>query len=445
MSHLKRIEKEIKTRFTESELIISSNAKAFLFGEYLIFHAGTSLITGIDSSRMVISFKFYSKTEDNEEVSISRIYEKEPSGMYIDLTKKLTKDWIDIIKISVIKWKDALKKVLEIIKHPLYNDEMINKIDNLCIDLYIITEVIYRGGLGSSAVIASILSAAVMNKLGIISDQLTPGERTLIFLVAIMLEDAYHHSKRYIKNLKGIAGGFSVIPCIYPLDKGQFFELDLLKFFQLQKDERSQFKEIPIDEFITKIYESGDLISTPMLSKVSITPSLLEKLHFTVYFSGTRSSTQSMIKKMAKRSPEFWEIYNLTFQQMSQISQLLTKKIQQDGTGESIKEIKTLFDMLQTNFSSLGVVPIDISRTLSELNLLSSQEKLYFGKVLGASGGGSFLLITTKEVDDKDEEIVYKFLPNGEKISSDLLKNPSRGLIFHELPTSTDFDLKTYY
>jgi len=439
----KRIEKEIKNRFTESELLVSSNAKAFLFGEYLIFHAGTSLITGIDSSRMIISFKFYEKTDENEEVSISRIYEKDPSGMYIDLTKKLTKDWIDIIKVSVIKWKDALKKVLEITKHPSYNDEMIKKIDNLCIDLYIITGVIYRGGLGSSAVIASILSAAVMNKLGIITEKLNAEERTLIFLVGIMLEDAYHHSKRYIKNLKGIAGGFSVIPCIYPLEKGQFFELDLLKFFQLQKDEQSHFKEIPINEFLTKIYESGDLLKTPMLSHVSINDDLLDKLYFTVYFSGSRSSTQSMIKKMAKKSPEFWEIYDLTFRQMSQISQLLTKKIQQDGTSESVKEIKTLFDMLQTNFGSLGVVPIDISRTLSELNLLSTKDKLYFGKVLGASGGGSFLLITTKEVDEKDEEIVYKFLPNSEKISKDLLKIPSRGLIIHKIPSS-DFELKEY-
>ena len=440
----KRIEKEIKNRFMESELLVSSNAKAFLFGEYLIFHAGTSLITGIDSSRMIISFKFYEKTSDNEEVSISRIYEKDPSGMYIDLTKKLTKDWIDIIKVSVIKWKDALKKVLETINHPSYNDDMIKKIDNLCIDLYIITGVIYRGGLGSSAVIASILSAAVMNKLGIISDKLTAQEKTLIFLVGIMLEDAYHHSKRYIKNLKGIAGGFSVIPCIYPLEKGQFFELDLLKFFKLEKDEQSQFKQIPINEFITKIYESGDLLKTPMLSHISINDTLLNKLYFTVYFSGTRSSTQSMIKKMAKRSPEFWEIYNLTFQQMGQISQLLTKKIQQDGSIESINEIKTLFDMLQTNFGSLGVVPIDITRTLSELNLLSTKDKLYFGKVLGASGGGSFLLITSKEVDEKDEEIVNKFLPNNEKISKDLLKVPSRGLIFHDIPSS-DFKLKEYF
>jgi len=180
-----------------------------------------------------------------------------------------------------------------------------------------------------------------------------------------------------------------------------------------------------------------------MLSHVSINDDLLDKLYFTVYFSGSRSSTQSMIKKMAKKSPEFWEIYDLTFRQMSQISQLLTKKIQQDGTSESVKEIKTLFDMLQTNFGSLGVVPIDISRTLSELNLLSTKDKLYFGKVLGASGGGSFLLITTKEVDEKDEEIVYKFLPNSEKISKDLLKIPSRGLIIHKIPSS-DFELKEY-
>ena len=157
----KRIENEIKNRLKESELIISSNAKAFLFGEYLIFHAGTSLITGIDSSRMVISFKFSAKkTPDQDEVTISRIYERDPRGLYIDLTKKLTKDWIDIIRISVIKWKDALKKVLATVNHPKYDENLIGKIDDLCLDFFIVSNVIYRGGLGSSAVIASIVSTA---------------------------------------------------------------------------------------------------------------------------------------------------------------------------------------------------------------------------------------------------------------------------------------------
>ncbi len=283
-----RIEKEIKKRFTESELLISSNAKAFLFGEYLIFHAGTSLITGINS-RMMISFKFFNKTRPNdEEVRITKIYEKDPSGIYIDLTQRLTKDWIEIIKDSCIKWKDALKKVLSTIKHPMYNDKLLKKIDNLCIDLFIVSNVIYRGGLGSSAVIASIISLAVMNKLGIVSDKLTPQERTLIFLVAIILEDAYHHGKRYIKNLKGIAGGFSVLPCTYPLKKGELFQLDLTKLFTLQQDEESRFKEIPINEFITKIHEIGDIKKNPMITPFRINPGLLDNLHLSIYFSGTR-------------------------------------------------------------------------------------------------------------------------------------------------------------
>lgn len=440
-----RIEKEIKNRFTNSDLIISSNAKAFLFGEYLIFHAGTSLITGINS-RMVISFKFSEKkTPDQDEVTIARIYEKDPRGIYIDLTKRLTKDWIEIIRISVVKWKDALKKVLGIVKHPMYDDDLIKKIDDLCIDFFIVSNIIYRGGLGSSAVIASILSLAVMNQLGIVSDDLTPQERTLVFLVAIILEDAYHHGKRYIKNLKGIAGGFSVIPCIYPLKKGQFYQLDLSKLFKLREDESSKFKEIPIDEFITKIHEIGNIDENPMISNLSINPNLLERLYFSVYYSGTRTSTQKMIKNMSKKSQDFFEIYNLTFHQMSKISELLVRKIQEEGTPENLREIKTLFDMLQSNFGSLGVVPLDISRTLNELNAKSSKDKLYFGKVLGASGGGSFLLITSKEVDKKDEEIIDMYLENGERISDDLLKTPTPGLVLHQIPSSLEFNLKDFF
>ncbi|NVM02230.1 MAG: hypothetical protein HWN67_07830 [Candidatus Helarchaeota archaeon] len=441
-----RIENEIRDRIQNSDLLVSSNAKAFLTGEYLIFHSGTSLLMGVNA-RTLISFKFYNKSiaSDAEEVNITRIYERDQRGIFIDLTQRLTKDWIEIIKDSCIKWKDALKKVLATIKHPLYNENMVRKINDLCLDLFIISNIIIRGGLGSSAVFASLLALATMHKLGIVSEKLTSKDRTLIFLVAILLEDAYHHGKRHVEDLKGIAGGFSVIPCIFPLEKGEIFQLDLTKFFELQKSEQSQFKEIPINDFIQKIYQikNLDLLGSPMISTLKVNSDLLNHLYFTIYYSGTRTSTPKMIKNMSSQSKEFWDIYSLTFDQMSKISEVLVKRLQDNGHHSNLKEIKTLFDMLQSNFNSLGIVPLNISRTMNELNT-KSNEKLYFGKVLGASGGGSFLLITTKPLDQNDEDIVFKYIPNAEKIAEDSLKVPSSGVIIHPVPLSKDFKLENY-
>ena len=442
-----RIENEIKERLLDSDLIVSSNAKAFLTGEYLIFHSGVSLIMGVNA-RTLISFKFDSKTSnsDAEEIILSRIFERDNRGQFIDLTQRLTKDWIEIIKKSCIKWKDAVKIVLRTVKHPLFNEDLIKKIDDLCLDLYIISDIIIRGGLGSSAVFASLLALASMSKLGIISEKLTQKDRTLIFLVAILLEDSYHHGKNKVEDLKGIAGGFSVIPCIYPLDEGEIFQLDLTKFFDLKLNEQTKFKEIPIQDFINRIYsiKNLDLLNSPMISKLKIHPNLKNNLNFTVYYSGVRTSTPKMIQNMSLQSKEFWDIYTLTFDQMTKISNLLVKKLQEEGNINNLREIKTLFDMLQSNFQSLDIVPIEIVRTMSELNSQSSSDKLYFGKVLGASGGGSFLLITTKPLDKNDEEIIFKYITNAEKISVDSIKVKSPGLIIHPIPINKEFKLEKY-
>ena len=81
---------------------------------------------------------------------------------------------------------------------------------------------------------------------------------------------------------------------------------------------------------------------------------------------------------------------------------------------------------------------------MSELNVQSSSEKLYFGKVLGASGGGSFLLITTQPLNEKDEDIIFKYIPDAEKIAGDSLKVNSPGLIIHPIPVNKEFQLDKY-
>jgi len=99
------------------------------------------------------------------------------------------------------------------------------------------------------------------------------------------------------------------------LKKGNIFQLDLTKFFDLNINEQTKFKEIPINDFIHKIYQikNLDLLDSPMISTITVNQKLLDQLYFTVYYSGTRTSTPKMIQDMSLQSKEFWDIYSLTF------------------------------------------------------------------------------------------------------------------------------------